>query len=457
MKRWGKSAPATRVTGRLASPTRSKAKQGRPTARRVPGRPHEAARDAAQMDGCPRQNPAYRPATRSPASAGLLNARVCRGGGVFYSGVAYRATPDVSGAMHGFVVKRGSVAWPFAPFARPRPARGRRRRPAPAAGDVEQLDAGRCRSGSAGSTTRWSPSGSRPSIVRRSSSGAPGRPRLRAARGRVLDRVLGQRRAGSRRTPRAAGRRRTRAASRMPAAMLRGLVLEAVAAQTPGDERVVERPDGADVVADRVVARPRPRPACARPSRRTGRGPIRCRTTAFALDLSTMPLHSRWPMFEVSASTWLPSASSASAKYSPSATQKSRLKRRLRSAASLLQLVGELGVVPDLAGQPGAAHLGVVGVALQLAGGAREAGQPAVAVGDRVPGVLPALVLQAGLLVAALVRRCSRCPAGRRTRRSSRSAARASSRARAPASCRRSSARTRRAARRTAASRRRVP
>ena len=38
-------------------------------------------------------------------------------------------------------------------------------------------------------------------------------------------------------------------------------------------------------------------------------------------------------MFDASASTWLPSASRASAKYSRSGIQKSRLKRRLRSAA----------------------------------------------------------------------------------------------------------------------------
>ena len=55
--------------------------------------------------------------------------------------------------------------------------------------------------------------------------------------------------------------------------------------------------------------------------------------TLFALDLSTMPLHSRWPLFEARASICLPSLSRPSAKYSPSSTQKSRLKRRLRSAA----------------------------------------------------------------------------------------------------------------------------
>ena len=38
---------------------------------------------------------------------------------------------------------------------------------------------------------------------------------------------------------------------------------------------------------------------------------MRWRTIAFAFDLSTMPLHSRWPMFEVSESTLRPSASRA--------------------------------------------------------------------------------------------------------------------------------------------------
>ena len=131
---------------------------------------------------------------------------------------------------------------------------------------------------------------------------------------------------------------------------------------------------------------------------------MRWRTTAFAFDLSTMPLQSRWPLFEASASTCLPSASSASAKYSPSSTQKSRLKRRLRSAACFSSSSANVRVLPDAAREPGAAHLRVVRVALELARRAREAGEPPVAVRDRVPGVLPALVLEPGLLVAALVR-----------------------------------------------------
>ncbi len=69
----------------------------------------------------------------------------------------------------------------------------------------------------------------------------------------------------------------------------------------------------------------------------------------------------------------------------------------------LLELVGERRILPDLVCEAGAAQLRVVGVALQLAGRPREAGQPAVPVGDRVPRILPALVLEACLLVAALV------------------------------------------------------
>ena len=62
-----------------------------------------------------------------------------------------------------------------------------------------------------------------------------------------------------------------------------------------------------------------------------------------ALDFSTMPLHSRWPMFDVRESTCRPSVSRAMAKYPRSLTQKSRLKRRLRSAASFSSLSANSG------------------------------------------------------------------------------------------------------------------
>jgi hypothetical protein len=69
-------------------------------------------------------------------------------------------------------------------------------------------------------------------------------------------------------------------------------LLEAVAPQSPGDERVVEGPDRPDVVADRVVA------CLASARRRTPQPEIQPRphqwsTTDFAFAVSTMPLHSR--------------------------------------------------------------------------------------------------------------------------------------------------------------------
>ena len=62
----GKSAPAPWRHGGQANPTRCKAKQDRlQVARRGPGRPR-------QMDGCSRQNPAYRSAKENPRDAGVF-------------------------------------------------------------------------------------------------------------------------------------------------------------------------------------------------------------------------------------------------------------------------------------------------------------------------------------------------------------------------------------------------
>src|SRR4029079_5770685 len=70
----------------------------------------------------------------------------------------------------------------------------------------------------------------------------------------------------------------------------------------------------------------------------------------------------------------------------------------------LLEPLGEHSVLPHQPGEPGAADLGVIGVPLELAGRPRKAGQRPVPERDRVPRVLPALVLEPALLVAALVR-----------------------------------------------------
>src|SRR5262249_14390226 len=83
--------------------------------------------------------------------------------------------------------------------------------------------------------------------------GRPGRPGLGAACRRGLDGL-------PRQASRVAAKRRGKAAFEElgrfedPGCDLRSLFLEAIPAEPPGDERVVERPDGADVVADRVVA-----------------------------------------------------------------------------------------------------------------------------------------------------------------------------------------------------------
>ena len=196
--------------------------------------------------------------------------------------------------------------------------------------------------GSAGSTTRWSPSGSSPSIVRSSKQGRARRPGLRAARGRVLHRVLRHR-------PLVASER-----LRQPPVEdlggiedarrdLRGLLLEAVAPQAPGDERVVERPDRADVVADRVVAslalgqrpdapaREEPRSEQVLPRPRWPWTCRRCRSRAGAR-CSTRARRPACPRCRGrERSTRRP------------ITQKSRLKRRFRSAASFSSLSASAG------------------------------------------------------------------------------------------------------------------
>ena len=85
VKRCGKSAPAVPVTvpARQAPPGATPDRDD-DAARRVPGRRQRAGRQRlAQMDGRPRQNPAYRPATKTPAPAG-----------VFYSAEGQFRTPS---------------------------------------------------------------------------------------------------------------------------------------------------------------------------------------------------------------------------------------------------------------------------------------------------------------------------------------------------------------------------
>src|SRR5260221_6272630 len=68
-----------------------------------------------------------------------------------------------------------------------------------------------------------------------------------------------------------------------------------------------------------------------------------------------------------------------------------------------LQLRRQGGVIPKRAREARTAQLGVVDIALDLAGGARQLGVGAIGEEDGVPGVLPALVLQPRLGVAAAI------------------------------------------------------
>ncbi len=136
--------------------------------------------------------------------------------------------------------------------------------------------------------------------------------------------------------------------------------------------------------------------------------------------LLTMPLHNRCPMFDVErvhlAHRPRPTRARNSSR---SAIQKSRLNRSFSVRRLPLQPIRVLRVPPDQPGQPGPPHLRVVRVPLQLAGRPRKPRQPPVGIGDRVPRVLPTLVLQPVLAGSAARTTCSRCPSDRRTRRSS--------------------------------------
>jgi hypothetical protein len=230
------------------------------------------------------------------------------------------------------------------------------------------------------------------------SAGGPG---LRAARGGIRDGVLGD---GAVVAAEGLGQAAVEELGGVEDAGgdAGGFVLVAVAAQPPGDERVVERPDGADVVADGVVAflalgQGADAPAGVEAGSEQvlddvvgaaafdDAGPEQVADVGGqGVDLAAVGVEGERVVLAV---------------LDPEVA----VEAAFEVGGLLVEGVGEGGVVPDGAGQAGGAFLGVVGVALQFAGGAGEAGQAAVGVGDGVPGVLPALVLQAGVGVAGLV------------------------------------------------------
>src|SRR5262249_22596948 len=91
------------------------------------------------------------------------------------------------------------------------------------------------------------------------------------------------------------------------------LRVESVAREPGGDQRVVVRPDGSEVIADRVVAAVALGHRAYAPAGKQAR-PDQVAATLSALSPSTMPLQSRRPILDVSESTGRLSPSRARAK-----------------------------------------------------------------------------------------------------------------------------------------------
>jgi hypothetical protein len=202
----------------------------------------------------------------------------------------------------------------------------------------------------------------------------PGRPGLRAAGGRVLHRVH---RLGALVAAESLGQATVEELGGIEDSCRdhRGLVLESVPAQPPGDKRVVERPDRADVVADRVVASfalgQRAHPPTGEEPRpeQIPRDGLRLRLVDDAapeemavvrgerVDLPPVGVEREREVFAV---------------LDPEVS----VEAPLQISRFLLEPVGESRVLPDEPCQARAAELRVVRVPLQLASRARKAGKP---------------------------------------------------------------------------------
>src|SRR5262245_31906655 len=227
------------------------------------------------------------------------------------------------------------------------------------------------------------------------------RPRLRAARGWVLHRVLC--------LPSLVTAERLRQTaveelSRVqdPGRDRRRFVLEAVPPQAPGDERVVERPDSPDVVADRVEARLALGQRAHAPAGEEPR-PHQMPDDRLRLRLVDDPAPEQMAVVRRERVDLLAVEVQGEREVLVVLDPEVAVEATLEIGGLPLKLVGELRIVPDAPRKPSRTHLRVVRVALELGRGPREPGEPPVAVRDRVPRVLPALVLEAGLLVAPLV------------------------------------------------------
>src|SRR5436190_2312297 len=179
--------------------------------------------------------------------------------------------------------------------------------------------------------------------------------------------------------------------------------LEAVAPQPPRDEGTIERPDRSDVVADRVVTALAVGKRPHAPAREQAR-PHQVSHDRLRLRLVDDAAPQEMAVVRCERVHLLAFLVQRQGEKLVVLDPEVAVEPPLQGCGFLLQLPGELLVLPDETCEPRTAHLGVVRVALELACRTWKARQPAVAVGDRVPRVLPALILEPRLLVAPLVR-----------------------------------------------------
>ena len=234
----------------------------------------------------------------------------------------------------------------------------------------------------------------------------------------------------------------------------RRLLLEAVAPQAPGDERVVERPDRADVVADRVVARLALGQRAHAPAGEEPR-PHQVPDDGLRLRLVDDAAPEQVAVVRGQRVDLLALGVEREREVLAVLDPEVAVEAALEVGRLLLELVGEVRVVPDArapAGRRASSRRRRSPAARRSPAGSRAAARRGRRSSPRSPSSTGSRGRSPRCGAGT---RCSRCPGGRRTRRSRRAPPAPRARARARACGRRSSARTRRAARRRAASRRR--
>src|SRR5262245_16641922 len=176
--------------------------------------------------------------------------------------------------------------------------------------------------------------------------------------------------AHSRRTPQAGGCRNLGSFQHC-LGNARGLLAKAVAPQTPCDDRVVVRPDRADVVADRIVAALRGRHRPYAPARKQS---VAHQMLGAGLGLVIVDDAAPQEMANVGRERIDPSLLAVEPQGKEAALRdpKVLVKALLQQGGLLLERVRPRCIAPHVAREPGGAQLGVVCVALELAGGARS-------------------------------------------------------------------------------------